>query len=1127
MDFFQALDRVIELLRQRERVSYRALKLELKLDDEVLDALREELVNVHQLAADRNGEFLVWIGEADRTPSLESPPPGREPPGVDAERRQLTLMFCDLADSTRLSGRLDPEDLREVLRAYQGACTGVIRRYDGYIAQHLGDGLLVYFGFPHAHEDDAHRAVRAGLDIVAAMAALNGDLDRERGVRLAVRIGIHTGSVVVGEVGEGGSAERLALGQAPNVAARIEGLAEPDTVVISAATHRLVQGYFACRDLGTHVLKGVERPLQLYGVLGESGARGRLEAAAPGGVTSLVGRAAEMGLLLDRWARAAEGHGHVVLLSGEAGIGKSRLVSALAARLAGDGHALIQFRCSAYHVNSAFYPVIDYLQRFLGFGEQDGPEARLAKLEAALRPSPAYTVETLLLFASLLSVPVGDRYPPLEMTPARQKRKTQEALVGWLAAAAARRPALVVWEDLHWMDPSTLEGLAMVVEQASAARLLVLLTCRPESPLSIPNHVTRIALDRLGEEGIREMIAEVTGGRSMPAEAVQHVIEKTDGVPLFIEELTRTIVEIGVLHDAGDRFELREPLSSLAIPSTLQDSLMARLDRLRSSKPVAQMGAVIGRTFSYGLLRLVAGLDDDTLKRDLARLVEAGLVHQQGTGEQAGFVFRHAMIQEAAYQSLLRRTRQQNHQRIAQALAEHFPQMTQTAPELLAHHYTEAGLAEQAVSLWQRAGEQAAARSALAEAISHLGKGLDLLPALPEGPERDRHELALQSALGSAMMATRGYAAPETERAYARARELAQKIGELPQLSAVRVGQWAFYLLRPQLGTALELAEEMLTQAELAGDRVQIVGGHVALGMTEIFLGEFVKAREHLEAGGGLYVPAEDRARAISRSGVDPRVSSLAYLARALWHLGYRDRALASAQAAVAEAEAGTSALSVAQALGMVASIRQLRGDLRETLEASDRTIAYAAERDLSYWAAHSSILRSWAQAKLGEREAGMAGLGPALERYRATGATLGLSWILALLAEIHAESGRFAEGLAAADEALAHAQRTGERYHEADVRRLKGELLLGQGGSGAEAAAETCFCEALDLARRQGARTWELRAALSRARLLRHRDEASAQETLASVCRNLTEGFEIAELSEARALLDDLAAGR
>jgi class 3 adenylate cyclase len=816
MTFEEILDQAMAMLQRRRRVAYRALQVQFNLDDNALEALKDELLYAQQVARDEDGRVLVWTGGAEALPAppprsttYASPPPTQEaalpqtaPRPVpssspEVERRQLTVLFCDLIDSTSLASQLDPEDLRKVVGAYQETCAKVIARFEGHIAQYLGDGLLVYFGYPLAHEDDAQRAVRAGLGIVEALSQLNTYLGQEQGVHLAVRLGIHTGLVVVGDVGGGARQEQLALGETPNLAARLQGIAASNTLVISAATYQLLGGFFACQSLGTPLLRGVVQPLEVYQVLYESMARSRLEVAGRAGLTPMVGREQEVGLLLERWAQVKDGLGQVVLLSGEAGIGKSRLVQVLKEHVASEPQAwLTPCQCSPYHQNSALYPMIDLLERLaLRFDREESPQQKLSKLEGFLVQYGLPLAEAVPLFASLLSLPLPADYAPLTMSPQQQKQQILHAFLTILLRIAAQQPVLFVMEDLHWVDPTTLELLSLLVDQGPTARILTLFTFRPDfsPPWTGRSHLTQVTLPRLQRRQAAEMTGRVAHGKALPAEVVEQVVAKTDGVPLFVEELTKMVLDSGLLQAREERYELTGPLPPLAIPTTLHDSLMARLDRLAAVKGLAQLGATLGREFSYELLQAVAPWDQETLRRGLQQLVEAEFLYQQGLPPQATYLFKHTLIQDAAYQSLLKSTRQQYHQGIAQVLEGQFPNICETQPELLAHHYTEAGLLEQAIPYWQRAGQRAIQRSANLEAVGHLTKGLELLKKLPDTPERAQQELDFQLALGPVFHAVKGQGAPEVEQTYARARELCGQVGETLQLFPVLWGLWRFF----------------------------------------------------------------------------------------------------------------------------------------------------------------------------------------------------------------------------------------------------------------------------------------------------------------------------------------------
>ena len=632
--------------------------------------------------------------------STQGASPLLAPRTPDAERRQLTVMFCDLVDSTKLSSQLDPEDYREVVRAYQQVCTDVIQRYEGYVAQLLGDGLLVYFGYPQAHEDDAQRAVRTGLGILDAIGDLNTRLQQDKGIQLALRLGMHTGLVVVGEMGSQGRQEHLALGEVPNVCARIEALAQLNTIAVSEATYRLIQGYFECQDLGAQTLRGVAEPVHVYRVLQESGARGRLDVAATRGLTPLVGRKQEVGLLLERWEQAKAGPGHVVLLTGEAGLGKSRLVQVLKDHVANEPHTRWECRSAEYYQNTALFPLIELFQRILQWQHDETPDAKLAKLEYALSQYRLPLEESVPLFAPLLSLSLPEsRYAPLHLSPQRQRQKTLETIIAILLEQAEQHPALFIVEDLHWTDPTTLEWLNLLIDQTPTTSMLVLLTCRPhfQPAWHHRSYLTEMTVNRLSHAQVEQIVTGMTDGKTFPAEVLQQITTKTDGVPLFVEELTKAILESGSLKEVDGHYELVGTFSTLAIPATLQDSLMARLDHLVTAKAVAQYAAVIGRQFAYDLLSRVSHLDEVTLQRELGKLVETELVYQRGLLPQATYIFKHALVQDAAYQSLLKSTRQHYHQRIAHVLEATFPATVDQQPELLAHHYTQARLTEKAV----------------------------------------------------------------------------------------------------------------------------------------------------------------------------------------------------------------------------------------------------------------------------------------------------------------------------------------------------------------------------------------------------------------------------------------------
>jgi class 3 adenylate cyclase/predicted ATPase len=1138
MTFDDILDQAIEILQRRGRVTYRTLKRLFNLDDEALEDLKDELLFSHPVI-DEAGRGLVWTGETETTPEPGSvSPPDQpeqrptvqedhlsppEPPTPDAERRQLTVMFCDLVDSTPLSEQLDPEDLREVLRAYQQTCAEVVQRFDGHIAQYLGDALLIYFGWPLAHEDDTHRAVQTGLEMLEAMQTLNTRLEQDQGIRLAIRVGIHTGLVVVGEMGGGGRHENLATGETVNIAARLEGLAPSNAVIISHVTARLVERAFHLEALGLQVFRGVADPMPVFRVHGPMELHEDETGAV--GVPFLVGRDEEIGLLLRRWEQSKVGLGQVVLLCGEGGIGKSALVAAVRHHIVTDVHTRITFRCSSYHTNSALYPVITHLEHRLRFDRDDTPGTKLDKLEQGLRTYGFALDETIPLLADLLSVPLLDRYPPLTLAPQRQRQQTLETLVAWLLAETVRHPVLLVVEDLHWIDPSTLEMLNLLIERIPTVPMLILLTFRPEfqPPWPTASHMLQLTLDRLSPQQAEHMARYVAGGKSLPANVIQQVIVQTDGVPLFVEEVTKAVLESGLLQEQEEHYTLVGPLTTLAIPVTLHDALMARLDRLGTAKTVAQLGATLGRNFRYEVLRAFAALDETILQEALARLVVVALLTQRGRLPQTVYTFKHALIQDAAYQSLLRSTRQQYHQRIAQVLTEQFPQTVETQPELLAYHSTEADLKEQAIGFWLKAGQRAIQRSANAEAIGHLEKGLEVLEAMPDTPERRRHELLLNITLGAPLLATKGYAAQEVGKVFTRARELCSYMEDTPQLFQVLQGLWGFHCVRSELRLALELGEQLVSLAQRLQDTALLLEASGRLGISLFLRGDLEPAREYLVQSITLYDPSQHRSHAFLY-GQDPQVACLCHAAWVLWLLGYPDQALQRSREALELARELAHPFSLSWAHLYAALTHTLRQEWGAAQAQAEALITLGREQGFAYRLAQGRILQGWALVQQGQHEGAIDQMRESLAIVRATGAQVYCPYFQALLAKAYGEVGQPAEGLTLLAEVMAAIDTTDERFYAAGLYRLKGDLLLTQSDDN-HREAEASFRQALDIARHQQAKSLALQAAMSLGRLWQRQGRrAEAHHLLAAIYNGLTEGWDTTDLREARALLAELA---
>jgi class 3 adenylate cyclase/tetratricopeptide (TPR) repeat protein len=1108
MDFYATLDEVIELLRSRGRVSYRALMEHFGLDDERLDALRAELSYAHYDNVREDGHGLVWA-PSDPNPS--------------AERRQLTVLFCDLVGSTPLSAQLDPEEFREVMRAYYDTCGKAIARFDGYIAQYLGDGLIVFFGHPLAHEDDAQRAVRAGLGIVEAVGQLNVTLSERYGTSLAVRLGCHTGLVVVGEVVGETRHEITALGETPNIAARLQTVAAPNTLVIGALTYQLLGGQFNCRSLGTPTLKGVSAPLEVYEVLNERTARTRLEAMGSVGLTPLVGRAAEVRSLEVRWSRAASGTGQVVLVTGEAGIGKSRLVHALSEHVAEQQGWLTSCQGSPYHRDTAFHPLIDLLERVvLHFEPADSTADRLRKLEGFLMQRGLPLDGALPGLCSLLSISQIPEDESAPLPPEQQKQKTMRALLDVLLSSADTRPLLFVVEDLQWVDPTTLEFLTTLIERVHTTRILALFTCRPdfESPWVGNPNVSEMRLGRLAPGDAAELTGSVAQGKSLPDEIVEQVVSRTDGVPLFVEELTKMLLESGLLDEHADRYELSGALPTMTIPNTLHDSLMARLDRLSTVKGLAQLGAAVGREFSYALLQAVSPWTEDLLKEALAQLVTAEFLYQNGSPPEATYRFKHALIQDAAYQSLLKSTRRQHHLRIATAIEAAFPDVVKNQPELLAHHYTEARLIPQAVPYWEAAGRRALQRYANQEAANHASRGLELLGTMPETADRARQELALQLLLGSSMSFVNGphSGAPN----YTRARELAREIGAVPEMFPALAGLGYAQIVSGHMHEARALAEEFLELAPRDDPLLPAVG-HWLLAYTAWWQGDFVDVHMHSRQGLDHYQP-EQHGAFVAAYANDPGVVCGYLSALSDWVLGYPDRAVCTMESTVARARDLGDPASLGLVLLMSAQLAQLRRDPDIARAHAEEGFALAAEHGhhaVSLWCL---LPRGWAVAQQGDPARGLSDITVAMDRRRAFGIRAVWPWFLALAADARTTLGDFEQARADLDEAEQWVARNDERLYAAEVLRLKGELLRRTEPAKPE-LAQACFEQALALARLHQATSWELRSATSLARMwLDGGRSAEAFDLLSPVYDWFTEGFDTPDLIEAKALLDQLS---
>jgi class 3 adenylate cyclase/predicted ATPase len=1038
-----------------------------------------------------------------------------------AERRQVTVMFSDLVGSTALSTRMDPEDLREVISAYQHCVAETVQRFGGFVAKYMGDGVLIYFGYPQAHEDDAERAVRAGLELVAALGVLKTHAP------LQTRVGIATGLVVVGDlIGSGASQEQAIVGETPNLAARLQGVAEPNGVVIAESTRRLLGNLFELEDFGPQTLKGVEGPIRAWAALRSSSIESRFEALHAGGMTELVGREEELGLLLRRWARAKTGEGQVVLLSGEAGIGKSRLSAAIMEAIAAEPHTRLRYFCSPQHTDGAFYPLIGQFERAAGFAHGDTPQAKLDKLDALLAQS-ATSADDAALFAEMLSLPNDGRYPAPQLTPQQRRQGTLEALVLQVTALSSDNPVLMIFEDAHWTDPTSLELFGRIVDKIPTLRVLLIVAFRPEfePPWIGRPYVTAVTINRLAEREVSAMIDRVVGNKLLPASVRQDIVDRTDGIPLFVEEMTKAVVEAEG-EGAAERAVSVAPSPTLAVPASLHASLMARLDRLGSAaREVSQIGASIGREFSHAVLAAVVRKPEAELRSGLDRLIQAGLLFRQGIPPHATYLFKHALVQDAAYGTLLREPRRAIHARIAEALESQFAEPVESKPELLAHHYTLAGLTKQAIDYWQRAGGQAAKRSANVEAAAHLTRGLALIQGLPQSEDRLRLEVQFHTAIGVTMMATKGWGAPEVLQAYSAAKILCERLGDPNQLFTVLRGEGQYHMISGNVQAADELARQCMQLAEHASDPAFILEAHHVFWSTRFYMGDYVTAEFHANEGIAIYDPVEHHPLTYKYSGHDPGVCCRGFSATALWVRGYPDQALNRCNEALTLANQELHPLTVALAYLFLSQLHVLRHEADEGQRWAEKQIEISEKYVLPLMLAQGRFLLGWALAEQGDLVRGIELIRNGITATRATGAMMGFPFFLSVLAGAYLDSGELSQAAAMLDEALSVATEARALYFFPEVLRTKGKLLFLQDPDHPE-AAQACFQQAVTAAREQGAKSFELRAAMSMARLWRDqgkRDEA--RELLAPVYGWFTEGFDTLDLKQAKALLDELAA--
>ena len=1021
------------------------------------------------------------------------------------ERRQLTALFCDIVNSTAMANSLDPEEYHDVIRDFVRCCTAVVGPFEGHVAELRGDGALVFFGYPRSHGDEPERAIRAALGLIEAIGKTTA-----QGAPPRVRIGVATGVMAIDE----SILNKPAIvGEAVVLAARLQEIAEPDTVVISQMTLALAGDFFTVADLGAHALKGFAEPVPAWRVNGAKTMPNRFKALHHAEQSAFVGRVRERRAMMDVWQLARGGNGRVVTIAGEAGIGKSRLIRDVRDGLRGESGA-VEYFCSPYHATTALYPVTDRIAR-ANFRAEDTAEQKLEALRSMLAAAGPDYKPHLPWLAALMSLP--DKGAAQSGTPQQRKQKIFEALFWWIAGHARKNPLLLIVEDAHWCDPTSIELLQMLVERASSIPLMMIVSVRTPFDAGWMHHhnVVPVALDRLDEREASAIVAGVAGSRDLPPVMVERILAKTDGIPLFIEEFTKMVLGSA---DAVDARAATNVLAGLKLPATLQDSLSARLDQLAPDKHVAQCAAVIGREFRYDVLAAVSSLPADALQSSLARLIEAGLVFAQGPKPHARYLFKHAMVRDAAYDGLLRRDRRRLHAAVASALERLSPAQARQEPELLAHHYTEAGLAPQALRYWGVAALRAMQRSANLEAIAHTAKAFELLATLPDTRERRVHELGLRFLSGGALWAAKGFASPEVEQTFLRAQELAAEVGDAAQTVVALRGLFGCYYARGELTRALAQGEAVKAVAQRSGSRGDLTVGHMEVGSILFWRGELDAARRELEAAVSLYDPAEQRARLLSTQ-IDPGANARYHLSWTLWTLGLPDQALASADRAVEAGREIAQPLTLAMALFWRAVVSLCRGEIAGAAADVAELRAVTTEFHILYLGATTTVLEGALLIEQDQVQAGMARIEQAFAEFQHQSAGLGRPWMLALVADGCRRAGMITQGLATIEAAFAAAGAHGEAHWNAELHRLKGELLLAQGSSDS-CEAQACVREALAVARRQGARALELRAASSLCRMLQMGGEAQAgQALLGEVLAGFDEGFATRDVMAARRL--------
>jgi len=1040
-----------------------------------------------------------------------------------AERRQLTVLFCDVVGSAALSEIVDPEDLRDIMGEYRDTCHKVVAQDRGYIAQYLGDGILSYFGYPQANEDDAIRAVECGLNLIENIQQLNVRLFKDKGLRLSIRIGIHTGLVVVGEIGSTDK-RSIALGTTPNVAARLQDLANPDTVLISEATYRLVHTKFMASSIGQHNLKGFSHPFNLY-IVNQARPTARYDDDAERlNQVPLIGREQEAALIADRLDHARSGQGQVVMLSGEAGIGKSRLVQLLKELVNNEENVILECWGSPNHKHSYLHCVIGLLQEVLQLDQVNNIEEKISKIEAPLATFGIPLAESVPLIAQLLSIPLPEgRYPQQQLTPQTRKQKTLESLLSLVMGLAGEKMVVVIIEDLHWMDPTTIELLGMLIDQAPTSNIFLLLSYRLEfiPPWAPRSHITHISINRLTRRQSGRMIRWIANNKYLPVALFNEILNKTDGTPFFVEELTKMVLESGLLRETHEHFELNRPLSSLAIPSTLQDSLMARLDRLGTVKELAQLSATLGRDFAYTLLRAITNGNSESLDQQLNQLVSDELLYQHGLLPTAHYTFRHALVHEVAYQSLLKKTRQKYHRKIADVLATQFLDNVRDNPEILAHHCYEAGDYQNALQNWLRAGRMAIQHSAHADATSHLSQALLALDHLPDDNHKLELELQIQASLGLAFMLLKGYAADEVQSAYARAYELCQHTGRSSTTFPILCGLWEYYLVKADLDTAQDLAEQIQVVASETANSEHYAEAQRTLGVTSFWRGDITNSEHHLQNCLARSTP--DIPDRIPIYGQDTQVAALASYACVAWLLGRPDQAQTLMDQSVTRARQIKHPYSIVYATYFSTVLQQLCGNTQQTLELAENTLQLSSQYEFLFWRDLSNMLKLWAEFSIHNNNKHIAKFEKILSQYVNSGSLLASTYMQTLLAKMFLSANRISDAERILNNALNSLNKRKEHFFQAEIFCLKGVVCAHQDNK-KSAEAETYFKNAIDLAQQQNAMGLNLRCTIAYARFLaKWNRQKQAQQLLDDILIKITEGRSLTDYQQAIRLREEL----